>query len=140
MRDTSTESANDWVEWKGGCCPVAAETRVEVKLRDNSTHQNDADAVRWSHTVNHRQKRHRDVVAYRVLPAETALRPPLGGLRFILRRQTKDPHSGMETCDLSTMLAHVPELEAMLRSGGYGNGGYDITELVGVELVPDNRT
>ena len=51
MRDTSTDSANDWVEWKGGCCPGAAETRVEVKLRDNSTHQNEADAVRWTHHI-----------------------------------------------------------------------------------------
>lgn len=78
MRDTSIESANDWVEWKGGCCPVAAESRVEVKLRDNSTHQNDADAIRWSHTVCNRQRRHRDVIAYRVMSAEPKKQPQLG--------------------------------------------------------------
>lgn len=56
-------------------------------------------------------------------------------LRFILRRKLHDAHSGATHEGLFTIDAEVPELERALDRGGYGAGqGYDLTELVGVEV------
>jgi hypothetical protein len=53
-------------------------------------------------------------------------------VRFILNRKHDDGHGatweGYETLDID-----VPELECALTRGGRGSG-YDITQLVGVEI------
>lgn len=56
-------------------------------------------------------------------------------LRFILRREVLDPHSGARFDSFLTLDAEVPELEAALTGGGYGNGGFDHTKLHGVEVL-----
>lgn len=62
--------ADGWKDWPGGECPVPPDRRVEVKLRDGSVYQNAADAFKWQHSVHDRRKRRRDIVAYRVVPAD----------------------------------------------------------------------
>lgn len=59
-------------------------------------------------------------------------------IRAILRRKTKCQHSGMETDSLYSIVVECPELERALNQGGFGDGGYDMTSLVGVELEEDN--
>lgn len=58
-------------------------------------------------------------------------------LRFIVRRKTRDNESGYEGESHFTIDANVPELERALGSGGIGHHGYDVTELVGVEVLED---
>ena len=55
-------------------------------------------------------------------------------IRFILKRKWRDVASGCEGSSLSTLDIEVPELEAVLTNGGYGESGYDRTEMVGIEV------
>ena len=58
-------------------------------------------------------------------------------IRFILKRRFVDTHIDMgEIETFLTVDADVPELEALLSSGGHGNGGFDFTGLVGCEVLP----
>jgi len=58
-------------------------------------------------------------------------------IRFILKRRRDNGYEAT-TSEYETLDADVPALEAVLRRGGQGLGGpgYDITDLVGVELDP----
>ena len=58
-------------------------------------------------------------------------------LRAIIRRDFKDPISGQAGSDHYTMDFQNEALENCLRSGGFGNGGYDQHSLVAVETLPD---
>lgn len=56
--------ADGWIEWKGGACPVAPETPVQIKIRSSITTAGHLEAreYRWSHIGSDG-----DIVAYRVL-------------------------------------------------------------------------
>lgn len=56
-------------------------------------------------------------------------------LRFILKRRSDNSYGATSEL-LETLDLHVPELEAALTRGGMGEGGpgYDLTDLVGVEI------
>lgn len=56
-------------------------------------------------------------------------------IRFIIKRRMDNSYDCV-TSHFETLAVDVPELEAMLRRGGQGEGGpgYDISELVGVEI------
>ncbi|MHB8283634.1 MAG: hypothetical protein ACYDD1_03065 [Caulobacteraceae bacterium] len=44
--------AAEWVEWHGGHCPVAPQSLVHVKFRDQIDgfeERHDADGLRWDH-------------------------------------------------------------------------------------------
>lgn len=41
---------------------------------------------------------------------------------------------------LETIVADVPELEAYVSRGGYGESGFEIGELVGVEIIKRDKT
>ena len=56
-------------------------------------------------------------------------------LRFILKQRVKNDISGVEFERLYTIDVDVPEVERALDSGGYGENGYDRTDLVGVEIL-----
>lgn len=58
-------------------------------------------------------------------------------IRFILKRRMDNSYDCV-SAHFETVDVDVPELEAMLRRGGQniGGPGYDITELVGVEVLP----
>ena len=57
-------------------------------------------------------------------------------LRFVLKRKTNDVYSGAVFSTVFTIDANVPDLESALDRGGYGaEQGYDLTELVGVEVL-----
>jgi hypothetical protein len=63
-------------------------------------------------------------------------------IRFILRRKYKDMASGGEGEHLFTVDADVPNLEPQLQGGGHSQYGYEITELVGCEVLgtPSTRS
>lgn len=62
-------------------------------------------------------------------------------LRFVVRRKQKDSLvSGAEWETLETIDVDLPELERRLEQGGFGDSGYDVTELVGVEVLPKDAT
>lgn len=53
----------EWVNWRGGDCPVTSQTRIEVKTRDGETvEDDDPEGWRWSHMGTAG-----DIVAYRVV-------------------------------------------------------------------------
>ena len=56
---------SEWIEWKGGECPVPGET-VSVKFRgsDFGTRPGTADFFDWSHDGT---KINGDIIAYRVV-------------------------------------------------------------------------
>jgi hypothetical protein len=58
-------------------------------------------------------------------------------IRFILRNQRRDEYSRATVDCLFTIDGDVVALEQALRRGGYGESGYDLTSLVGVEVLDD---
>lgn len=58
-------------------------------------------------------------------------------LRAILRRRMRDAISGCEHESLFTMDLEIPELEEQLRKGGFGESGYEVIELVGMEALTE---
>lgn len=72
----------DWIEWRGGECPVAAGVRVDIKFRDGRDIRNlHADLLRWTHNGNSA-----DIVAYwaseRVKKPESALSTQPSGTHY----------------------------------------------------------
>lgn len=52
---------SDWIEWKGGTCPVPAGTSVDLLFRDGRAVRNKPPAWDWHHTGGNG-----DIVAYRL--------------------------------------------------------------------------
>lgn len=59
-------------------------------------------------------------------------------LRFILRLQKKDAYSGLETNELFTLDAIVPEVEFHLTRGGIGESGYEHVSIEDIEVLQPN--
>ncbi len=55
-------------------------------------------------------------------------------IRFIFARRVKNSHNGAETDFFETFDMDIPELENIIARGGQSETGYDITELVGIEV------
>ena len=60
-------------------------------------------------------------------------------IRFIFKNSRRDCVSGWEGSQLFTIDIEVPEIERALTAGGYGESGYDRTELIGVEILPEKK-
>lgn len=61
-------------------------------------------------------------------------------IRFIIRKKQSSSFLGNESMtSYLTMLLDVPQLEEVLRQGGYGEDAYEFCELVGCELVDDKK-
>lgn len=61
--DTYRQIENDgWVEWKGGKCPEAYSTEVQVKYRDGMGMEDAAGDFSWTH-----DNEPDDIIAYRVI-------------------------------------------------------------------------
>lgn len=58
-------------------------------------------------------------------------------LRFILKKKWRDGISGAEGEYFETLDSVVPKLQEALSKGGFGESGYDMVQLVGVEVLPD---
>lgn len=57
-------------------------------------------------------------------------------LRFILKSKVKNV-SGAEYECIHTYEYKMPDLQAKLCAGGFGEDTYDITELLGVEIIDE---
>lgn len=53
---------SDWIEWKGGECPVDGDTMVEVLYRDGEALEDCAECFGWCNNGDAD-----DIVAYRIL-------------------------------------------------------------------------
>ena len=60
-------------------------------------------------------------------------------LRFIIKTKWRDLHSGAEGEYFKTLDLDVPELQDALTIGGYGESGYEMAALVGVETLKENQ-
>lgn len=58
-------------------------------------------------------------------------------LRFIIKTKWRDGISGAEGEYFKTLDIVVPKLQDELCKGGFGESGYDMVQLVGVEVLPD---
>ena len=54
-------------------------------------------------------------------------------VRFILKR--KVCNSVIECENFETIDCEIPELEEKLTQGGYGEQGFDVTNLIGYEVI-----
>lgn len=57
-------------------------------------------------------------------------------LRAVIMVKSKSEYSGAEYKRFVTLDFDSQELEEALRSGGLSEGGYEIPELVGIEVLP----
>ena len=65
---TPQPSYDDWIPWKGGDCPVAHGTVVDVRFRDGWEGDGLASKWRWHHaTQENSDVKELDIVAYRVV-------------------------------------------------------------------------
>lgn len=63
LNDEVNKSKNKWIRWEGGDCPVAPETKVHVKFRDNAISKNYfARSWLWD-----RGNEEADIIAYKVV-------------------------------------------------------------------------
>lgn len=54
----------EWVEWKGGECPVGNDQRVHIQFRDGEILScASGECLRWIH-----KSTSRDIIAYRIIP------------------------------------------------------------------------
>lgn len=63
----------DWIEWKGGECPVGKRVQVNVKFRGDGPgdsawdHPETAGSLRWDHRKANGYAGDGDIIAYRVV-------------------------------------------------------------------------
>ena len=55
-------------------------------------------------------------------------------LRFLVKQKTIDQIGRVEMTSWHTLDAEVPEVEAILRGGGFGESGCDVRHVIGVEI------
>ena len=60
-------------------------------------------------------------------------------IRFILKRKYRDDKSLLNADHFETLDCEVPELEKLLNRGGTSEYGYDITDLIGAEVLPPKK-
>jgi hypothetical protein len=60
-------------------------------------------------------------------------------IRFIIKTKWRDGNSGAEGEYFKTLDVEVPELQDALTVGGYGENGYEMAVLVGVETLKDSK-
>ena len=60
-------------------------------------------------------------------------------LRFVIKRTIHNEDMAYHSEGFKTIDIDVPELELILSSGGSGNGGYDESRLVGIEILPSSN-
>jgi hypothetical protein len=59
-------------------------------------------------------------------------------IRFIIKRRLSDSGSQARTTTHETIDAECPELQRALEGSSWGPRGYDLREVVGVEVLPVN--
>lgn len=58
-------------------------------------------------------------------------------LRMLFRRDIKDHHNGAEySAFLSVDIPRLTAVERLMTAGGLSENGYDVTTLLGVEVIP----
>lgn len=59
------EQGDGWIEWRGGECPVPANSRVDIKFRDGDIGLEQSANWDWIH-LGYRS----DIIAYRIIPEQ----------------------------------------------------------------------
>jgi hypothetical protein len=59
------QERGEWIEWKGGECPVEYQKSVGVKLRGDVETSDTASAFYWHHGGDRG-----DIIAYRIIPEQ----------------------------------------------------------------------
>lgn len=65
MRLQKQERGDGWIDWRGGECPVPANSRVDIKFRDGDIGLAQSANWDWSH-LGYRS----DIIAYRIIPEQ----------------------------------------------------------------------
>ena len=56
-------------------------------------------------------------------------------LRYIMKRKFMSPHNNLQFEQIFTIDGDQEEVARKLSGGGYSGDGYDINELLGVEVI-----
>lgn len=61
-------------------------------------------------------------------------------IRFVIECHKRQYDPGIERRDYVTVDVELPELEALLKRGGHGEGGFESWRLLGAEILPANAS
>ena len=61
-------------------------------------------------------------------------------IRFVVECHEMQYGPGIDRRDYVTVDVELPELEALLKRGGCGEGGFESWRLLGAEILPANQT
>lgn len=67
----------DWIEWKGGKCPVGENDIVSIRLRDGGEAEGDIDPTSWWWGRDQASERDWDIIAYRIHEPDSPATPPV---------------------------------------------------------------
>ena len=99
---------SDWIEWKGGECPVPPGTKVDVKFRSGNVYDGEnAASYSWRHCGVRS-----DIVAYRVVGEQPAPKND-GGPAFPFANERPDAPAGMTLRDYFAAVALPALISAM---------------------------
>jgi hypothetical protein len=57
-------------------------------------------------------------------------------IRFVVKVKWKCQYSGADGEEIRTFDIDVPELQKALTVGGFSEGGFELAQLLGVEILP----
>ena len=61
-------------------------------------------------------------------------------IRFVVERHEMQHSQGIDWRDYVTVDVDLPELEALLKRGGFGENGFEAWRLLGAEILQPNTT
>lgn len=88
----SKEIPEGFTPWSGGACPVAKDSKVQIKVRDGTLSERKAEMFTWSHIGDYG-----DIIAYRVIEEEKpAVKIPEGFTPWSGGDCPVDPDAGVD--------------------------------------------
>lgn len=129
--------SDGWIDWSSGPCPVHADTRVEVRLRDASTYKGYASSFSWLH-----DRGWGDVISYRVEAVTPKAEPIHAALNTLTSEKLTNPKDAIGSVKLplhlwpaeATALGCLGMLEGRCK---YGRNNYIAGEGVIASIYVD---